>query len=86
MTGRATAATRIIAALAVPVLTTACTTRTLLPPAPGQPAAATRPAPTSPAPAPAGATAATPGLAALLPDSPAWIEVAAGLAARFAAA
>ena len=39
-----------------------------------------------PAPAPAGATAARPGLTALLPDSPAWIEAAAGLAARFAAA
>ena len=34
----------------------------------------------------AGATAARPGLAALLPASPAWIEAAAGLAARFAAA
>ena len=33
-----------------------------------------------------GATAARPGLTALLPVSPAWIEAAAGLAARFAAA
>ena len=37
-------------------------------------------------PAPAGTAAARPGLAALLPASPAWIEAAAGLAARFAAA
>ena len=88
MTGRSTAAARLIAALAVLVLTTACAARTLLPPAPGQRAAGTTPAPTFPAPAsaPAGATAARPGLAALLPDSPAWIEAAAGLAARFAAA
>ena len=83
MTGRSTAAARIIAALAVVVLTTGCAARTLLPPAPQQRAAGTRPAPTSPA--PAGATA-RPGLTALLPDSPAWIEAAAGLAARFAAA
>jgi hypothetical protein len=78
-------ATRIIAALAVLVLTTACAARTLLPPAPAQRTAGTRPAP-SPAPALPGATAATPGLAALLPASPAWIETAAGLAARFATA
>jgi hypothetical protein len=84
MTGRATAAARIIVALAVLVLSAACAARTLLPPAPGQPAAVTRPAPTSPA--PAGSTAARPGLTALLPDSPAWIDAAAGLAARFAAA
>jgi hypothetical protein len=83
MTGR-TAAARIIAALAVLVLSTACAARTLLPPAPQQRPAGTRPAPTSPA--PARATAARPGLTALLPDSPAWIEAAAGLAARFAAA
>jgi hypothetical protein len=88
MTDRATAAARIIAALAVLVLTAACAACTLLPPAARQRAAGTRPAPSSPAPAPApaGATAARPGLAALLPDSPAWIEAAAGLAARFAAA
>ena len=85
MTGRSTAAARVVAALAVLVLTTACAARTLLPPAPQQRPAGTRPAPTSPAPAPAGATAARPGLTALLPDSPAWIEAAAGLAARFAA-
>jgi len=86
MTGRSTAAARIIVALAVLVLSAACAARTLLPPAPQQRAAGTRPAPTSPAPALAGATAVRPGLAALLPDSPAWIEAAAGLAARFAAA
>jgi hypothetical protein len=88
MTGRSTAAARLIAALAVLVLSTACAARTLLPPAPQQRAAGTRPAPSSPAPAPApaGATAAMPGLTALLPDSPAWIEAAAGMAARFAAA
>jgi hypothetical protein len=84
MTDRATAAPRIIAALAIVVMSTACAACTLLPPAPGQRAAGTRPAP-SPAPAPA-ATTARPGLAALLPDSPAWIEAAAGLAARFATA
>ena len=84
MTGRSTVAARIIAALAVLVLTTACAARTLVQPAPGQRAAATRPAPSSPP--PPGATAARPGLAALLPASPAWIEAAAGLAARFAAA
>ena len=84
MTGRRTAAARIFAALAVLVLTAACAACTLLPPAPGQRAAGTRPAPSSPA--RAGATAARPGLAALLPASPAWIEAAAGLAARFAAA
>ena len=44
-----------------------------------------RPAPSSPAPARTTAAAA-PGLAALLPVSPAWLEAAAGLAARFAAA
>ena len=82
MTGRSTATARIIAALAVLVLTTACAARTLVHPAPGQRASATRPAPSSPP----GATAARPGLAALLPASPAWIEAAAGLAARFAAA
>jgi hypothetical protein len=58
---------------------------TLLQPAPGQRAAGTRPAASSPA-APERTAAATPGLAALLPASPAWIEAAAGLAARFAAA
>jgi len=88
MSGRSTAAARIIAALAVlvltAVLTAACAACTLVQPAPGQ-RAGTRPAPSSPAPAPAGATAARPGLAALLPASPAWIEAAAGLAARFAA-
>jgi hypothetical protein len=84
MTGRSTAAARIVAALAVLVLSAACAARTLLPPAPGQGPAGTRPAPTSPA--PAGATAARPGLTALLPDRPAWIEAAASLAARFAAA
>jgi len=77
---------RAIPVLAALVLTAACTAGTLLPPAPRQRAAATRPAPSSPAPAPAGTTAARPGLAALLPASPAWIEAAAGLAARFAAA
>ena len=84
MTDRATAAARIIAALAAVVLTAACAACTLLPPAPQHRAAGTRPAPSSPA--LAGATAARPGLAALLPASPAWIEAAAGLAARFAAA
>jgi hypothetical protein len=86
MADRATAAARIIAALAVLVLAAACAACTLVQPAPGQRAAGTRPAPSSPAPAPPGATAARPGLAALLPASPAWIEAAAGLAARFAAA
>jgi cell wall-associated NlpC family hydrolase len=70
MTGRATAAARLIAALAI-VPSAACAACTLLPPAPGQQAAVTRPAPSSPASA---ATAAAPGLAALLPDSPAWID------------
>ena len=86
MTGHSSAAARIIVPLAVLVLTTACAARTLLPPAPQQRPAGPRPAPTFPAPAPAGATTARPGLTALLPDSPAWIEAAAGLAARFAAA
>jgi hypothetical protein len=86
MADRATAAARIIAALAVLVLTASCAACTLVQPAPGQRAAATRPAPSSPAPAPTGTAAARPGLAALLPASPAWIEAAAGLAARFAAA
>jgi hypothetical protein len=88
MTGRATAAARNIAALAAAVLTAACAACTLVQPAPGQRAASTGPVPSSPAPAPApaGATAARPGLAALLPDRPAWIEAAVGLAARFAAA
>src|ERR1700683_2449369 len=86
MTGSSTAAPRLIAVLAVLVLSTACAARTLLPPAPQQRAAGTRPAPSSPAPALAGATAAMPGLSALLPDSPARLEAAAGLAARFAAA
>ncbi len=83
MADRATAAARIIAALAVVVLSAACAACTLLRPAPQHRAAGTRPAPSSPA--PAGATAARRGLAALLPASPAWIEAAAGLAARFAA-
>ena len=87
MTDRTTApAARIIAALAVLVLTAACAACTLLPPAPGQRAAGTRPAPSSPAPARAQRRRPGPGLAALLPASPAWIEAAAGLAARFAAA
>jgi hypothetical protein len=85
MTDRATLRARIIAALAAAALTAACTTCTLLQPAPGQRAAGTRPAASSPAPERTTA-AATPGLAALLPASPAWIEDAAGLAARFAAA
>jgi hypothetical protein len=85
MTDRTTAAARIIAALAVLVPSAACAACTLVRPAPQQRAAGTRPAPSSPA--PAGATAAArPGLAALLPASPGWIEGAAGLAARFAAA
>jgi hypothetical protein len=76
---------RIIPALAALALTTACTACTALPPAPHQ--RATPAKPPSPAPAP-GRTAAAgvPGLAALLPASPAWIEAAAGLAARFATA
>jgi hypothetical protein len=86
MTGRSTAAARIIAGLAVLVLTAACAPRTPARPAPGQRAAGTRPAPSSPGACPARATAAAPGLDALLPASPAWIEAAAGLAARFAAA
>jgi hypothetical protein len=61
MADRATAAARIIAALAVVVMSAACAACTLLPPAPGQSAAVTRPAPSSPAPP---ATAAAPGLAA----------------------
>jgi hypothetical protein len=84
MTDRATLTARIIPAVAAAVLTAACTACTLLQPAPGQQAAGTRPAPSSPAPERTTA-AATPGLAALLPASPAWIEAAAGLAARFAA-
>lgn len=82
MTDRSTPA-RIIAMLTVLVLTASCAACTLIPPAPRQ-RAATRPAPSSPA--PAGTTPARPGLAALLPDSPAWIKAAAALAARFAAA
>jgi hypothetical protein len=84
MTDRATLTARITRALAVLVLVAVCTACTVPRPAPGQRAPGTRPAPSSPAPAPAAAPA--PGLAALLPDSPAWIEAAAGLAARFAAA
>lgn len=84
MTDRTTLTARIIPALAALVLTAACTACTLLQPAPAQRAAGTPPASSSPA--PARATAARPGLAALLPASPAWIEAAAGLAARFAAA
>jgi hypothetical protein len=84
MTDRATLTARITPALAVLVLTAVCTGCTVPRPAPAQRAPGTRPAPSSPAPAPAAAPA--PGLAALLPDSPAWIEAAAGLAARFAAA
>jgi hypothetical protein len=86
MADRTTLTGRAVPVLAALVLTAACAACTLLPPAPRQRAAATRPAPSSPAPAPAGTTAARPGLAALLPASPAWIEAAAGLAARFAAA
>ncbi len=85
MTDRTTLTARIIPALAAAALTAACTACTLPQPAPQQQAAGTRPAPSSPAPARTTA-AATPGLAALLPASPAWIEAAAGLAARFAAA
>ena len=84
MTDRTTLTARITPALAVLVLTAVCTACTVPRPAPAQRAAATRLAPSSPALAPAAAPA--PGLAALLPDSPAWIEAAAGLAARFAAA
>jgi len=79
VTDRTTLTARIIPALAALVLTAACTACTLLQPAPAQQAAGTPPASSSPA-------AARPGLAALLPASPAWIEAAAGLAARFAAA
>jgi hypothetical protein len=86
MTDRTTAAARITPALAVLVLTAVCTACTVPRPAPAQRAPGTRPVPSSPAPAPAPAAAPAPGLAALLPDSPAWIEAAAGLAARFAAA
>jgi hypothetical protein len=85
MTDRATLTARIIPAVAAAALTAARTARTMLQPAPGQRAAGTRPAPSSPAPERTTA-AATPGLAALLPASPAWIEAAVGLAARFAAA
>jgi hypothetical protein len=85
MTGRTTRTARIIPALAVLVLTAVCTACAVLRPAPAQRPAGTRPASSSPAPARTTA-AATPGLAALLPASPAWIEAAAGLAARFAAA
>ncbi len=84
MPDRTTLTGRAVPVLAALVLTAACAACTLLPPAPRQRAAATRPAPSSPA--PAGTTAARPGLAALLLASPAWIEAAAGLAARFAAA
>ena len=84
MTDRATLTARITPALAVLVLTAVCTACTVPRPAPAQRAAATRLAPSSPALAPTASPA--PGLAALLPDSPAWIEAAAGLAARFAAA
>jgi hypothetical protein len=84
MTDRATAAARITRALAVLVLVAVCTACTVPRPAPAQRAPGTTPTPSSPALAPAAAPA--PGLAALLPDSPAWIEAAAGLAARFAAA
>ena len=83
MTDRSTLTARIIPALAVLVLATACTACTASAPAPHQCATPARPA--SPAPART-AAAAAPGLAALLPASPAWIEAAAGLAARFAAA
>ena len=86
MPDRTTPTGRAVPVLAALVLSAACAACTLLPPAPRQPAAATRPAPSSPAPAPAGTAATRPGLAALLPAIPAWIEAAAGLAARFAAA
>jgi len=86
MPDRTTLTGRAVPVLAALVLSAACTACTLLPAAPRQPAAATRPAPSSPAPAPAGTAATRPGLAALLPAIPAWIEAAAGLAARFAAA
>ena len=76
---------RAVPVLAALIVTAACAACTLLQPAPRQPAAATRPA-SSRAPAPAGTAAARPGLAALLLASPAWIEAAAALAARFAAA
>ena len=84
MRDQTTQTARIIPPLAVLALTVACTACTVLRPALQQPAAATRPAP-SPAPART-TTAAAPGLAALLPASPAWTGDAAGLAARFAAA
>jgi hypothetical protein len=84
MTDRTTLTARITPALTVLALTAVCTACTVPRPAPAQRAPGTRPAPSSPAPAPTAAPA--PGLAALLPDSPAWIEAAAGLAARFAAA
>jgi hypothetical protein len=84
MTDRATLTARIIPALAAAALTAACPACTLLQHAPGQRAAGTRPAPSSPDPEHT-TTAAAPDLAALLPASPAWIEDAAGLAARFAA-
>ncbi|HEY7146963.1 MAG TPA: hypothetical protein VH637_22180 [Streptosporangiaceae bacterium] len=83
MTDRTTRTARITPALAIVVLTAVCTACTVPRPALPQQAAA-RPAPSSPA--PARAVAPAPRLAALLPDSPAWIEAAAGLAARFAAA
>jgi len=83
MTDCSTLTARVIPALAVLALTTACTACTASAPAPHQCATPARPA--SPAPART-AAAAAPGLAALLPASPAWIEAAAGLAARFAAA
>ena len=86
MPDRTTLTGRAVPVLAALVLSAACAACTFLPPAPGQRAAATRPASSSRAPAPAGTAAARPGLAALLPASPAWIEAAAGLAARFAAA
>jgi hypothetical protein len=86
MPDRTTLTGRAVPVLAALVLTAACAACTLLQPAPRQRAAATRPASSYPAPAPAGTAAARPGLAALLPASPAWIEAAAGLAARFAAA
>jgi hypothetical protein len=84
MSDQTTLTARIIPPLAVLALTVACTACTVLRPAVQQPAAATRPAP-SPAPAHT-TTAAAPGLATLLPASPAWTGDAAGLAARFAAA
>jgi hypothetical protein len=85
MTDRTTLTARITPALAVLARTAECTACTVPRPAPAQRAPGTRPVPSSPAPARTTAAPA-PGLAALLPDSPAWIEAAAGLAARFAAA